>query len=90
MTDDYEHDGKGKHFGTKLEKVIHLIRSVLFPCRGYDTWLFSCRKRIPLDERVLIFDHMKKVAEALNSNKVQFLEIKGSIVQESREIPEQQ
>jgi hypothetical protein len=24
--DDYERDGKGKHFGMKLEKVIHLIR----------------------------------------------------------------
>jgi hypothetical protein len=26
--DDYERDGKGKHFGMKLEKVIHLIRYV--------------------------------------------------------------
>ncbi|KAI9440567.1 hypothetical protein H4582DRAFT_2110717 [Lactarius indigo] len=24
--DDYERDGKGKHFGMKLEKVIHLVR----------------------------------------------------------------
>jgi hypothetical protein len=26
--DDYERDGKGKHFGMKLEKVIHLIKYV--------------------------------------------------------------
>ena len=78
----------------KLEKVIHLIKYLLFPWRGYDAWLFGCGKRIPSDEWVLIFiqffDLMKKVAEALNANKVQFLEIKGSTPQESGEIPKQQ
>ncbi|KAI0305877.1 hypothetical protein B0F90DRAFT_1694134 [Multifurca ochricompacta] len=71
--DDYDRDGKGKHFGMKLEKVIHLIR-----------------KRIPSEERVLIFvqfpDLMKKVAEALNANKVRFLEIKGSAAQKSKNL----
>ncbi|KAI9454431.1 hypothetical protein F5148DRAFT_1326581 [Russula earlei] len=71
--DDYERDGKGKHFGMKLEKVIHLIQ-----------------KRIPSDERVLIFvqfpDLMKKVAEALTANKVQFLEIKGSAALKSKNL----
>ncbi|KAN0130961.1 hypothetical protein V8E53_011339 [Lactarius tabidus] len=71
--DDYERDGKGKHFGMKLEKVIHLVR-----------------KRIPSDERVLVFvqfpDLMKKVAEALTANKVRFLEIKGSAAQKSKNL----
>jgi hypothetical protein len=35
--DDYEREGKGKHFGMKLEKVIHLIKYVLrFPQCGDD------------------------------------------------------
>jgi len=71
--DDYEREGKGKHYGMKLEKVINLIR-----------------KRIPSDERVLIFvqfpDLMKKVAEALNANKVQYLEIKGSAALKSKNL----
>ncbi|KAI0766086.1 hypothetical protein BC629DRAFT_1540090 [Irpex lacteus] len=58
-------DGKRKHYGKKLEEVINLIK-----------------KRIPADERVLIFvqfpDLMKKVGEALDTNKIKFLEIKGS------------
>jgi hypothetical protein len=36
--DDYERNGKGKHFGMKLEKVIHLIRYVL---RGF-LFAYSC------------------------------------------------
>ena len=48
------------------------------------------RKRIPSDERVLIFvqfpDLMKKVAEALTANKVRFLEIKGSAAQKSKNL----
>jgi SNF2 family DNA or RNA helicase len=71
--DDYEREGKGKHYGMKLERVIDLIR-----------------KRIPSDERVLIFvqfpDLMKKVAEALNANKVQFLEIRGSAALKSKNL----
>ncbi len=49
-----------------------------------------CRKRIPSDERVLVFvqfpDLMKKVAEALTANKVRFLEIKGSAAQKSKNL----
>ena len=44
--------------------------------------LLLCRKKIPKEERVLVFvqfpDLMEKVAEALKTNKVPFLEIKGS------------
>lgn len=71
--DDEARDGRGKHYGLKLEQVIHLIR-----------------KEIPNDERVLIFvqfpDLMKKVAEALEANKVAFLEIKGSAAQKSKNL----
>ncbi|KAF9266900.1 hypothetical protein L218DRAFT_1074749 [Marasmius fiardii PR-910] len=65
--DDVERDGRGKHFGKKLEQVIHLINH---------------RKEIPKDERVLLFvqfpDLMQKVGEALAHNKIQYIEIKGS------------
>lgn len=48
------------------------------------------RKRIPKDERALIFvqfpDLMKKVAEALREHKVPFLEIKGSAAQKSKNL----
>lgn len=50
----------------------------------------ACSKEIPNDERVLIFvqfpDLMKKVAEALEANKVAFLEIKGSAAQKSKNL----
>ncbi|TFK48552.1 hypothetical protein OE88DRAFT_1664437 [Heliocybe sulcata] len=71
--DDEEREGRGKHFGMKLEKVIQLIK-----------------KRIPEEERVLIFvqfpDLTRKVAEALESHNVQFLEIKGSASQKSKNL----
>ncbi|KAH9930325.1 uncharacterized protein B0H18DRAFT_1093698 [Fomitopsis serialis] len=71
--DDEARDGRGKHYGLKLEQVIHLIK-----------------KKIPKDERVLIFvqfpDLMKKVAEALSANGVDFLEIKGSASQKSKNL----
>ncbi|ESK85170.1 dna repair protein rad8 [Moniliophthora roreri MCA 2997] len=71
--DDVERDGKGKHFGMKLEKVMHLIK-----------------KEIPKDERVLVFvqfpDLMKKVTEALKHNKIEFLEIKGTASQKSKNL----
>ncbi|OCH91470.1 hypothetical protein OBBRIDRAFT_812104 [Obba rivulosa] len=71
--DDEERDGRGKHYGLKLERVIQLIR-----------------KRIPADERVLIFvqfpDLMKKVAEVLREHDVPFLEIKGSAAQKSKNL----
>ncbi|THG95090.1 hypothetical protein EW026_g6497 [Hermanssonia centrifuga] len=75
--DDVARDGKGRHFGMKLEKVIELIK-----------------KRIPKDERALIFvqfpDLMKKVAEALEANKIKFLEIKGSASQKSKNLEKYQ
>jgi len=90
--DDYERDGKGKHFGMKLEKVIHLIRYVPLGKvrRALTDTVPCCRKRISSDERVLIFvqfpDLMKKVAEALTANEVRFLEIKGSAAQKSKNL----
>ena len=49
-----------------------------------------CRKKISKDERVLIFvqfpDLMKKVAEALAANGVEFLEIRGSASQKSKNL----
>ncbi|KAI9062495.1 hypothetical protein FKP32DRAFT_1593141 [Trametes sanguinea] len=71
--DDEARDGRGKHYGLKLEKIMELIK-----------------KTIPKDERVLIFvqfpDLTAKVAEALHSYKVPFLEIKGSASQKSKNL----
>ena len=48
------------------------------------------RKKTPKDERVLVFvqfpDLMKKVAEAFDAHKVQYLEIKGSASQKSKNL----
>jgi len=48
------------------------------------------KKKIPKDERILVFvqfpDLMKKVAEALTANKVEFLEIRGSATQKSKNL----
>ncbi|KAI0349556.1 hypothetical protein OH77DRAFT_1525567 [Trametes cingulata] len=66
-------DGRGKHYGLKLEKIMELIK-----------------KTIPKDERVLIFvqfpDLTAKVAEALHSYRVPFLEIRGSASQKSKNL----
>ncbi|KAI0629383.1 hypothetical protein C8Q77DRAFT_1161547 [Trametes polyzona] len=71
--DDEARDGRGKHYGLKLEKIMDLIK-----------------KTIPKDERVLIFvqfpDLTAKVAEALQSYRVPFLEIKGSASQKSKNL----
>ena len=49
-----------------------------------------CRKKVPKDERVLVFvqfpDLMKKVAEALEANGIHFLEIRGSASQKSKNL----
>ncbi|KAH9072095.1 hypothetical protein EDB83DRAFT_2361141 [Lactarius deliciosus] len=71
--DDYERDGKGKHFGMKLEKVIHLIKKRI-----------PSDERVLVF--VQFPDLMKKVAEALTANKVRFLEIKGSAAQKSKNL----
>ncbi|TFK39834.1 hypothetical protein BDQ12DRAFT_513516 [Crucibulum laeve] len=73
--DDEARDGRGRHFGMKLEKVVNLIK-----------------KQLPKDERVLVFvqfpDLMKKVAEALTYHKVDYLEIKGTAHQKSKNLEE--
>ena len=90
--DDEERDGKGKHFGLKLEKIINLIKYVFWSVvaqrnRNTDIRLLD-RKRVPAKERVLLFvqfpDLMKKVAEALKANDIDFLEIKGSASSKSK------
>jgi len=57
----------------KLEKVVHLIKN-----------------KLPKHERVLVFvqfpDLMKKVTEALEYHKINFLEIKGSAHQKSKNL----
>ncbi|KAI0333863.1 hypothetical protein GY45DRAFT_1432004 [Cubamyces sp. BRFM 1775] len=71
--DDEARDGRGKHYGLKLEKIMELIK-----------------KTIPKEERVLIFvqfpDLTAKVAEALRSYRIPFLEIKGSASQKSKNL----
>jgi len=53
-------------------------------------YLASRRKKIPKDERVLLFvqfpDLMKKVTEALAANKIKYLEIKGTAHQKSKNL----
>ena len=92
--DDEARDGRGKHYGLKLEKVIHLIKCVPVPFSfslpGSERADDPCRKKVPKDERVLVFvqfpDLMKKVAEALAANGVDFLEIRGSAAQKSKNL----
>ncbi|KAE9396876.1 hypothetical protein BT96DRAFT_921812 [Gymnopus androsaceus JB14] len=71
--DDVERDGRGKHFGMKLEEVVKLIK-----------------KKIPKDDRVLVFvqfpDLMKKVTEAFDHHKIEFLEIRGTASQKSKNL----
>ena len=48
------------------------------------------RKEIPKNDRILVFvqfpDLMKKVAEALIANKIEFLEIRGTATQKSKNL----
>ncbi|EIW79421.1 hypothetical protein CONPUDRAFT_107802 [Coniophora puteana RWD-64-598 SS2] len=71
--DDVERDGRGKHFGMKLEKVIQLIKHEI---PSDSRVLFF----------VQFPDLMKKVAEALKENGVSFLEIRGSASQRSKSL----
>lgn len=54
------------------------------------TNLIAHRKRVPSDERVLVFvqfpDLMKKVSEAFNAHNIKHLEIKGSASQKSKNL----
>ncbi|KAG8925515.1 hypothetical protein FRC02_009614 [Tulasnella sp. 418] len=71
-TDDEIKDAS-RQFGKKLEEVIDVIQN-----------------RIPKKDRVLLFiqypDLMKKVAEALEANKVTFLQINGTAKQKSSKL----
>ncbi|KAI0061030.1 hypothetical protein BV25DRAFT_1870977 [Artomyces pyxidatus] len=71
--DDVEREGRGKHFGLKLEKVIHLIKK-----RIPDNERVLIFVQFP--------DLMKKVAEALTANNIAFLEIRGTAAQKSKNL----
>ncbi|KAG7093640.1 hypothetical protein E1B28_007303 [Marasmius oreades] len=71
--DDVERDGRGKHFGKKLEKVIHLIKKEI-----------PKEERVLLF--VQFPDLMQKVGEALAHNKIQYIEIKGSANMRSKNL----
>jgi SNF2 family DNA or RNA helicase len=89
--DDAARNSSGKHFGMKLENMIHLIKyGSHYINVGSERADNHSRKEIPKNERILIFvqfpDLMKKVAEALTANKVEFLEIRGSATQKSKNL----
>ncbi|KDQ61535.1 hypothetical protein JAAARDRAFT_30985 [Jaapia argillacea MUCL 33604] len=70
---DEVRDGQGKHFGLKLERVIHLIKKRL-----------PKEDRVLIF--VQFPDLMKKVADALTANHVKFLEIRGNASQKSKNL----
>ncbi|KIJ55585.1 hypothetical protein M422DRAFT_240196 [Sphaerobolus stellatus SS14] len=67
--DDVVRDGKGKHFGRKLEQVVDLIKGL------------PKKERVLIF--VQFADLMKKVCKALAANGIKFLEIKGTASQMS-------
>ncbi|KZT02845.1 uncharacterized protein LAESUDRAFT_661099 [Laetiporus sulphureus 93-53] len=71
--DDEQRDGQGKHYGLKLEKVIHLVKTEI-----------PKEDRVLIF--VQFPDLMKKVAEALAAHDVAFLEIRGSAAQKSKSL----
>ncbi|KAJ7879940.1 hypothetical protein B0H14DRAFT_2707965 [Mycena olivaceomarginata] len=71
--DDEARDGRGKHYGKKLEQVMELINKTL--PKDERVLIF-----------VQFPDLMKKVAEALKDNGVKFLEIKGSASAKSKSL----
>ncbi|KAG6827082.1 hypothetical protein H0H92_013265 [Tricholoma furcatifolium] len=88
--DDPGRHGQEKHFGEKLEQVVHLIQFVFlsFESRHFGIDDFANdRFEVKKDERVLVFvqfpDLMKKVADAFTHNGIKFLQITGSAVQKS-------
>ncbi|KXN87439.1 Putative SWI/SNF-like matrix-associated actin-dependent [Leucoagaricus sp. SymC.cos] len=72
--DDVERDGRGKHFGMKLEKVVQLIKKTP---KGDRILVF-----------VQFSDLMKKVTEAFTYHKIPFLEIRGTAHQKSKNLEE--
>ncbi|KAJ7577007.1 hypothetical protein C8J56DRAFT_870233 [Mycena floridula] len=71
--DDVERDGRGKHFGMKLEKVVDLIKK-------------DIPKKERVLVFVQFPDLMKKVTEALKYNNIGFLEIRGTATQKSKNL----
>ncbi|KAF5387319.1 hypothetical protein D9757_005715 [Collybiopsis confluens] len=71
--DDVERDGKGKHYGMKLEQVVTLIKKQIL-------------KDDRLLVFVQFPDLMKKVAEAFDHHKIGFLEIRGTASQKSKNL----
>ncbi|RPD59037.1 hypothetical protein L226DRAFT_489066 [Lentinus tigrinus ALCF2SS1-7] len=71
--DDEARDGRGKHYGLKLEKVIHLIKKTI-----------PKQERVLIF--VQFPDLTAKVAEALQANDIAFLEIKGSASMKSKNL----
>ncbi|PPQ98930.1 hypothetical protein CVT24_003557 [Panaeolus cyanescens] len=71
--DDETRDGKGRHFGMKLEKVVNLIKKEIPKTERVLVFV-----QFP--------DLMKKVTEALTENKIKFLEIKGSASVKSKNL----
>ncbi|KAJ7066529.1 hypothetical protein C8F01DRAFT_1123601 [Mycena amicta] len=69
--DDAERDGRGKHYGKKLEMMIELIQTKI--PKDDRVLVF-----------VQFPDLMKKVAESLKDHKIKFLEIKGSAAAKSK------
>ncbi|KAJ7504292.1 hypothetical protein B0H11DRAFT_2273456 [Mycena galericulata] len=71
--DDEARDGRGKHYGKKLEDVMELIKEKV--PKDERVLVF-----------VQFPDLMKKVAEALKDNHIKFLEIKGSASAKSKSL----
>ncbi|KAJ7091441.1 hypothetical protein B0H15DRAFT_930158 [Mycena belliarum] len=71
--DDEARDGRGKHYGKKLEEVMTLIKKKIPEDERVLVFV-----QFP--------DLMKKVAEALKDNRVKFLEIKGSASMKSKSL----
>ncbi|GJJ11419.1 hypothetical protein Clacol_005652 [Clathrus columnatus] len=71
--DDVMRDGKGKHFGRKLEQVVDLIKNRIPESERVLVFV-----QFP--------DLMKKVNEALTANKIKFLEIKGTATVKSKNL----
>ncbi|KZT41751.1 hypothetical protein SISSUDRAFT_241299 [Sistotremastrum suecicum HHB10207 ss-3] len=69
--DDEERDGRGRHFGSKLERIMDLIKNKI-----------PSDERVLV---FIQFDDLaKKVAEAFEVNKIKFLQIKGTASQKSK------
>ncbi|KAG9313076.1 hypothetical protein JVU11DRAFT_6516 [Chiua virens] len=75
--DDEARDGKGKHYGRKLEMVIDLMKNTV-----------PKEERILIF--VQFPDLMAKVANALKAHKIKFLEIRGSASQKSKNLEKYQ